>query len=61
MIFKVLFVWVYEQVHNYNLFMPEENDYLDDDDDSNEPNDPVTVLKHQKYTTWLYILLRMGK
>ncbi|UJR34784.1 hypothetical protein I4U23_027565 [Adineta vaga] len=49
---KNFFKWIYEKVSNYNLFMLEENDY----DDNTE--DPVIVLKHQKYKTWLYITLR---
>ena len=61
--FKVLFRWFYERVRKYNLFIPEENDYHDDDDDNNndQANDPATIIKHQKYTTWLYILILMGK
>ncbi|UJR06647.1 hypothetical protein I4U23_010933 [Adineta vaga] len=39
---------------NYNLFMLEENDYEDDDD---RLQDPATVLKQQKYKTWLYVVL----
>ncbi|CAF4177982.1 unnamed protein product, partial [Adineta steineri] len=50
--------WSYKRISNYNLFMKEEDDY-DDDDDDNEQNNPATVLKHQKYTTWLYIFLFM--
>ncbi|CAF3867401.1 unnamed protein product [Adineta steineri] len=38
--------------------MKEEDDY-DDDDDDNEQNNPATVLRLQKYTTWLYIFLFM--
>jgi len=55
---KGLFLWFYEQIRNYNTFMPEENQY---DDNDAEPEDPAMVLKHQKYTTRLYILLLMGK
>jgi hypothetical protein len=42
----------------YNAFIPEENDYNDDND---EVKDPTTVLKHQKRSTWLYILLLICK
>ena len=57
---KVLFHWFYGKIRNYNLFMQEEDDY-DDDDDDDESKDPAIVLKHQKYTTWLYVLLLMSK
>ncbi|UJR29659.1 hypothetical protein I4U23_017207 [Adineta vaga] len=40
--------------HNYNLFIREENDYHDDD---NEIDDPEINLKQEKYATWLYVLL----
>ncbi len=56
---KAVYRWFYEKVRNYNLFMSEENDYDDDDDD--EPRDPTTVLKHEKYSTRLYVLLLMGE
>lgn len=41
----------YRRASNYNLFVPDENDY------DEEPEDPATTLKHQKYTTRLYLLL----
>ncbi len=56
---KALFYWFYQLGYDYNLFMQEENDY--DEDDNDEPRDPATIIKHQKYTTWLYVLLLMGK
>jgi hypothetical protein len=56
--FKALFHWFYERIRNYNLFMLEENEY---DDDDEEPKDPATVLKRQKYATWLYIPLLLSK
>ncbi|UJR17463.1 hypothetical protein I4U23_004358 [Adineta vaga] len=52
---KVLFYWLHDRGKNYNLFMLEEDDY----DDDNETKDSTIVLKHQKYTTWLYVLLLM--
>ncbi len=55
---RALFHWFYEQVQNYNLFVPESNVYDDDDD---EPKDPATVLRHQRYATKLYVLLLIGK
>ncbi len=54
---KVLFHWFYDHIRNYNLFMPEENDYDDDD----QPLEPATILKRQKYSTWLYIIFLIGK
>ena len=36
--------------------MLEENDSNDD----NNTEDPVIVLKYQKYKTWLYVTLRIG-
>lgn len=56
--FKTVFNWFYKQGCNYNLFLPEENDY---DDNDNEQKDPVMILKHQKYTTRLYVILLMSK
>jgi hypothetical protein len=56
---KATFRWFYEKIRNYNLFIPEENDYDDDNDD--EATNPTTVLQHQKYSTRLYVLLLMGK
>ncbi len=43
---------------NYNAFIPEEDDYEDEDD---APNDPVIVLKHQRYATRLYTIVFIGK
>ena len=53
---KAIFYWLYQKGYDYNLFIHEENDY-DDDDDDDESKDPAIVIKHQKYTTWLYVLL----
>jgi hypothetical protein len=58
--FKTILFWLYDQLRHYNLFLPEENDY-EDDDDYEEAEDPATVLTKQKYTTWVYVLLLMGK
>ena len=46
---------MYQRACNYNLFIPDEDDYDD------EPIDPEIATKQQKYTTWLYILLVIGK
>ncbi|CAF1126765.1 unnamed protein product [Adineta steineri] len=56
--FKAAFHWLYEQIYNYNLFMLEETEYNDDEEDKEEgETGPASVLKQQKYTTWLYIFL----
>ena len=54
---KALFYRLYKQTCDYNLFIPEENDYNDNDDGHSKLQDPSTVLKQQKYTTWLYVFL----
>lgn len=54
---KNIFKWIYKKIFDYNLFMLEEDDYDDDDD----LNGPATVLRHQKYKTWLYVGLLAGK
>ncbi|CAF1350011.1 unnamed protein product, partial [Adineta ricciae] len=46
--------WIYTKGLQYNLFMLEEHDY---DDDDAVIKDPAVVLKHQKYKTWLYVVL----
>ena len=56
---KTILRWFWNHVRSYNRFMPEENDYDDDADD--EQKDPATALRHQKYATWLYVLLTIGK
>ena len=45
----------YRRSSNYNLFIPDEDDY------DEEPKDPAIALRHQKYTTRLYILLFISK
>ena len=42
---------IYQQIRDYNRFIPDENDYDD------EIQDPVIALQHQKYATRLYIVL----
>jgi hypothetical protein len=53
-----LFQWFYKFVHSYNLFIPDENDYEDEND---EIADPATILKKQRYVTRLYVFLLAGK
>jgi len=43
--------FLFHRIKNYNLFIPDEDDY------EQESRDPAMVLRQQKYTTWLYILL----
>lgn len=59
---KAIFYWLYDTTSNYNLFQLEENDYDDDDDDDSvQPRDPAMVLRCQKYSTRLYVVLLLGK
>jgi len=53
-----LLQWFHERIHNYNLFIPNENDYNDEND---EREDPTTVVKQQRYAIRLYIPLFIGK
>ena len=48
-----------DQVRNCNVFVHEEDEY--GDDDNNEPRDPATVLKHQRYATRLYLIFLVCK
>ena len=56
---KKIVRWIHEKGRNYNLFVLDENDYHDDDE--NDAQDPAIVLKQQKYATWLYVLLVFSK
>ena len=47
--------WCQEKINSYNLFIPDED--VDSDD---ELEDPATVIKHQRYTTRLYVSLLIG-
>ncbi|CAF0945400.1 unnamed protein product [Adineta steineri] len=51
---KDIFEWFYTKISHYNLFMPDEEEYHEDND---EPTDPTIVIKHQRYATRLYVLL----
>ena len=55
---KALIQWIDEKLNNYNVFIPEEDEY---DDETDEPKDPAIVLKHQRYATRLYTILFIGK
>ena len=52
---KELLQWLHEQIHNYNLFISEE------DDQSDEPQDSTVIIKHQRYATRLYVPLFISK
>jgi hypothetical protein len=55
---KNIIKWFYEYVHSYNLFIPEEDDYPDDND---QLTDQAELIKKQKYSTRLYIILFISK
>jgi hypothetical protein len=50
--------WFEAKISNYNLFIPEEHEHVDNND---EQEDPATVTKHQKYATRLYVALLISK
>ena len=50
--------WFHEKLCNYNVFIPEEDDY---EDGNGESSDPVITVKRQRYATRLYILLLIGE
>ena len=52
-----LFQSIYYRLCDYNLFIPSENDY----DEEQQQQDPDITLRHQKYATRLYLLLLTGK
>jgi hypothetical protein len=53
-----LLLWFYDLIWNYNVFIPEEDDYEDDHEGS---RDPGITMRHQKYATHLYIPLLVGE
>ncbi|CAF1210287.1 unnamed protein product [Adineta ricciae] len=48
--------WFHNRIQNYNLFITGEDEY---EDNIHQSKDPTTILKQQRYTTWLYIFLLM--
>jgi hypothetical protein len=46
--------WFEAKISNYNLLIPEENEHVDNND---ETEDSATVAKHQRYATRLYVVL----
>ncbi|CAF1442578.1 unnamed protein product [Adineta ricciae] len=51
---KKLLHWFRERINYYNAFIPDENEY---DDTLNESENQLTIVKHQLYATRLYIPL----
>ena len=50
--------WLYEKMCQYNVFVPEEDDYDDKPDDAEEP---AAILRRQRYATRLYVVLLLGE
>jgi hypothetical protein len=50
--------WLRDHIHTYNLFIPDEDEY---DDNNDNLKDPATVVKHQRYATRLYVPLLISK
>jgi hypothetical protein len=48
---------IYEWIYKYNLFVPEDDEYDDDD----EEKDPMKIIERQQYATRLYIPLLISK
>ena len=57
---SALLLWFLEYIYHYNLFVPEEDDYEDNENDG-ALRDPTTLVKHQQYATYLYVALLIGK
>lgn len=55
---RSLFDWLYEYLLNYNLFPAEIGT---NDSNTDEPQESATVLKRQRYATWLYVVLLIGE
>ncbi|CAF1304006.1 unnamed protein product [Adineta steineri] len=51
---KDFFDWIENKLRNHNVFIPDEDDYEDEND---EPQDPAIVLKHQLYASRLYTIV----
>lgn len=50
---KSTLLFVYDQLSNYNVFIPDENDY------NEQVEDPTIAVQRQKSTTRLYIFLML--
>ena len=57
---KLLVHRFYNYLYNYILFIPDE-DHYDDNNSHIEHEESFRVLKKQKYSTWLYTFLLIGK
>ena len=53
---KLVFNWLLRKLSNYNLFIRDEDDYDDDDENGNAIRDSAVILRLQKYKTWLYVV-----
>ena len=53
---KVLFQQFSAYLYNYNLFIPEDTQNEDD----TEEHGLLITIKHQKYSTWLYVFFLNG-
>ncbi|CAF3972010.1 unnamed protein product, partial [Adineta steineri] len=51
---RTFFHWLYKQIYDYNLFIPDEDEY---DEINDNIIDPATAVRHQRYATRLYIPL----
>ncbi|UJR20240.1 hypothetical protein I4U23_023371 [Adineta vaga] len=52
---RYLIDWLREYIDVYNVFIPEENEYGDNDND--EPTDSAATTRYQRYATRLYVPL----
>ena len=52
------FVWLYERIEKYNLFIPEDEMAVDND---GEQIDTVKLIRQQKLSTWIYVSLFIGR
>lgn len=55
-----LLLWFHNYIRLYNLFVPEEDDY-EDDGNGGALLEPATLVQHQRYATYLYVVLLIGK
>lgn len=58
MTIRSLLAYLHAQVRNYNLFIPDEDDYDDGDDTS---TNTTNFVERQVYSTWIYIFFLTSK